>query len=116
MAAPAPRDAKRARPAALEARVSTIELPGLGLVCSVLAVKGGARFLGTRSALFLHADGRLTLLAGHSSKSGFADGKGDEARFHGIFGLALERGGCVLVCDTHNHSVRQVSPHGQVGA
>ena len=30
MAAPAPRDAKRARPAGLEARVSTMELPGLG--------------------------------------------------------------------------------------
>ncbi|MGB1595498.1 MAG: hypothetical protein ACPIOQ_22235, partial [Promethearchaeia archaeon] len=68
MAAPAPRDAKRARPAALEARVSTIELPGLGLIWSVLAVKGGARFLGTKSALFLHADGRLTLLAGHPSE------------------------------------------------
>ena len=55
-------------------------------------------------------------LARHSRTEGFQDGKGDEARFHGIFGLALERGGCVLVCDTHNHSVRQVSPHGQVGA
>ena len=53
MAAPAPRDAKRARPAALEARVSTIELPGLGLVYSVLAVKGGELLLGTRTALYL---------------------------------------------------------------
>ena len=42
MAASAPRDAKRARPAALEARVSTTELPGLGKVYSVLAIKGVA--------------------------------------------------------------------------
>ncbi|MGB1602023.1 MAG: hypothetical protein ACPIOQ_55360, partial [Promethearchaeia archaeon] len=82
MAAPAPRDAKRARPAALEARVSTTELPGLGTVCSVLALKGGARLLGTGSALYLHVDGRLALLAGHSSETGFKDGRGDEARFH----------------------------------
>ena len=114
MAAPAPRDAKRARPAALEARVSTIQLPGLGLVCSVLAVKGGACFVGTSSALYLYADGRLTVLAGHSSKRGFKDGQGDQARFHGIIGLGLERGGSVLVCDCYNHSVRRVSPHGQV--
>ena len=80
MAAPAPRDAKRARPAALEARVSTIELPGLD-IHSVLAGKGGKLFLGTRTALYLHVDGHLTVLAGHSSKRGFKDGQGDEARF-----------------------------------
>ena len=71
MAAPAPRDAKRARPAALEARVSTTELPGLGQVCSVLAVKGGERFLGTKTALYLQVHGRLALIAGHPSKTGF---------------------------------------------
>ena len=114
MAAPAPRDAKRARPAALEARVSTTELPGLGKVRSVLAVKGGARFLGTRTALYLQVDGRLALIAGHPSQKGFKDGRRDEARFNGIAGLAMERGGSVLVCDHGNNSVRRVSPHGQV--
>ena len=76
MAAPAPRDAKRARPAGLEARVSTMELPGLGYICSVLALKGGGRLLGTASALYLHVDGRLALLAGHPSETGFKDGRG----------------------------------------
>ena len=113
MAAPTPREAKRARPAALEARVSTIELPGLDL-CSVLAGKGGERFLGTASALYLQVNGRLTLIAGHSSERGFKDGQGDEARFDGIAGLAMERGGSVLVSDRNNHSVRRVSRHGQV--
>ena len=89
MAAPAPRDAKRARPAALEARVSTIELPELGRVCSVLAVKGGARFLGTQTALYLQVDGRLALLAGHPSEEGFKDGQGVEARFNIIAGLGI---------------------------
>ena len=114
MAAPAPRDAKRARPAALEARVSTIELPGLGLVCSVLAVKGGKVFLGTASALFLQVDGHLALIAGHPSKTGFKDGSRGKARFDYICGLAMERGGSVLVSDCWNNSVRRVSPHGQV--
>ena len=117
MAAPAPRDAKRACPAALEARVSTTELPGLGRpgrVYSVLAGKGEERFLGTLSALYLQVHGRLALVAGHSSEPGFKDGEGDEARFNGISGLALERGGSVLVSDSENHSVRRVSPHGQV--
>ena len=48
MAAPAPRDAKRVCPAALEARVSTTELPGPGRpgrVYSVLAGKFEERFL-----------------------------------------------------------------------
>ena len=73
MAAPAPRDAKRARPAALEARVSTIELPGLDIY-SVLAGKGGKLFLGTRTALYLYVDGHLALIAGHSSEEGYNDG------------------------------------------
>ncbi|MGB1603347.1 MAG: hypothetical protein ACPIOQ_62020, partial [Promethearchaeia archaeon] len=61
--------------------MSTIQLPGVGKVWSVLAVKGGARFLGTQSALYLHVDGRLALLAGHPSEEGFEDGQGVEARF-----------------------------------
>ena len=113
MAAPTPRDAKRARPAALEARVSTIELPGLDIY-SVLAGKGGKLFLGTRTALYLYVDGHLALIAGHSSEEGYNDGQGDEARFDCIFGLALERGGSVLVSDSGNNSVRRVSRHGQV--
>ena len=114
MAAPAPRDAKRARPAALEARVSTAELPGLFKICSVLAAKGGELFLGTETALYHKVNGRLALIAGHSSQKGFKDGKADEARFNDITGLALERNSSVLVCDASNHSVRRVSPHGQV--
>ena len=42
-----PRDAKRERPAALEAQVSTTELPGLSKVYNNLAVKGGELLLGT---------------------------------------------------------------------
>jgi sugar lactone lactonase YvrE len=66
------------------------------------------------SALYHQVNGRLALIAGHSSEPGFKDGQGDEARFCGICGLAMERGGNVLVSDGGNHSVRRVSPHGQV--
>ena len=93
--------------------MSTIELPGLDIY-SVLAGKGGKLFLGTRTALYLYVDGHLALIAGHSSETGFEDGRGDEARFNCIWGLAMERGGRVLVSDSGNHSVRRVSPHGQV--
>ena len=114
MAAPSPRDAKRARAAALEARVSTTELPGLGRVWSFATVKGGKLFLGTQTAIFLQAQGHLALLAGHPSEAGFKDGKRDKARFNNILGLTLERDGSVLVCDRDNHSVRRVSPQGHV--
>ena len=110
-ASPAPRDAKRAR---LEARVSTKELPGMGEVYSVLAGKGGELFLGSRTALYLQVHGRLALIAGHSSESGFKDGQGVEARFDCIAGLAVEDDGSVVVSDSGNHSVRRVSPRGQV--
>ena len=99
---------------ALEARVSTIQLPGLIQAPNVLAGKGGELLLGTSSALYLQVNGRVALIAGHSSERGFKDGQGDKARFHGIYGLAMERGGSVLVSDCGNHSVRRVSPHGQV--
>ena len=55
-----------------------------------------------------------TLLAGHTSETGFEDGRGVEARFFCIYGLAMEGGGSVLVSDCLNNSVRRVSPHGQV--
>ena len=84
------------------------------MVYSVLAGTGGERFLGTASALYLQVHGRLALIAGHSRQAGFKDGKGDAARFNGICGLAVEPGGSVLVSDWGNHSVRRVSPHGQV--
>ena len=58
--------------------------------------------------------GQLALIAGHPSETGFANGKGVEARFNMILGLAVKRGGSVLVCDSGNNSVRRVSPHGQV--
>ena len=114
MTAPTPRDAKRARPAALEARVSTAELPGLGQIWSVLALKGGELLLGTRTALYLQVHGRVALLAGHSSEAGFKDGKGDAARFFVISGLTLERDGSVLVSDKNNHCLRHVSQLGPV--
>ena len=110
MPAPAPRDVKRAPPAALEARVSTIELPRLGQVLGMAAGKCGELFLGSATGLYLQSKGRRNLVAGHPRKTGFRDGKGTEARFNIIEGLALERDGGVLVCDCDNHSVRRVSP------
>ena len=115
-------DTKRARAgesggspfAPLEAQVSTIQFSVVGVVSSVLAGKGGELFLGTRTALYLQVHGRIALIAGHSSEAGFRDAMCDKSRFSSITGLVMERGGSVLVSDCGNHSVRRVSPKGQV--
>ena len=114
-----PPAAKRARNAALAARVKTIPLSSsIGVIWSAVAGAGGKLFLGTGSALWVFEedtkDGLLTLLAGHPSEEGFQDGQGVEARFNIIAGLALERDGSVLVSDKNNHCLRHVSQLGRV--
>ena len=97
-----------------QARAHRLKLPGVEKVKSVLAGRNDELFIGTTTALYLQVNGRVALIAGHSSFKGFKDGQGDEARFDWISGLAMESGGSVLVSDCFNHSVRRVSPHGQV--
>ena len=106
--------AKRARPAALASRVTTIKLPALGRIYSLVAGQAGMLFVGTRSALYLLANGRIALCAGHPSETAFRDGHSVEARFNTIAGLAIERDGSVIVSDTYNHCLRRVSPLGSV--
>ena len=83
--------AKRARPAALEARVSTLALPAApGRIWALAVDADGTTFVATVSALFvLGATGRFSLLAGSRSERGFKDGPGHEARFNGPRGLAV---------------------------
>ena len=52
----------------------------------------------------------LTARAVAGRGSGFADGAGHEARFNQPAGLALTRGGALLVADTANYLVRKISP------
>lgn len=54
------------------------------------------------------------LLAGHDSENGYADGKGDHARFHRPYGAAIDKGGNLYVADYDNHCIRKVTPDGVV--
>lgn len=59
------------------------------------------------------ADGQVRTLVGQDAP-GFADGQGAAAAFDTPTGVALDRGGALLVADTGNDALRKVLPDGQV--
>ncbi len=58
----------------------------------------------------LEPDGRVRVLAG--SAPGAANGPGDEARFCGPMGIAVDARGTAWVADSDNYLVRRLSPPG----
>ncbi|GAB3402767.1 gluconolaconase [Massilia agilis] len=58
-------------------------------------------------------DGGVSTIAGNGT-AGFADGKGDQARFNGPVGLAVDGAGNVFVADTYNDRIRRIAPDGSV--
>jgi sugar lactone lactonase YvrE len=58
-------------------------------------------------------DGRVRTLAG-SDAPGFADGQGGNAAFDTPTGITLDRHGLLLVADSGNDAIRQVTPNGGV--
>jgi DNA-binding beta-propeller fold protein YncE len=91
-----------------------MQLPDHVDITCILSVHSGEVLIATKSALLHKVNNCFALIAGHPNETGFKDGNAFEARFNGIYGLAMERGGSVLVSDCLNNSVRRVSPHGQV--
>jgi len=59
------------------------------------------------------ANGAVTTLAG-DLPSGSADGAGAAARFAGPSGVAVDADGVVYVADTLNHTIRRITPAGEV--
>ena len=59
-------------------------------------------------------DGNVTTLAGKAGVPGGADGKGANARFNRSVGIAVTRNGTVYVADTGAHTIRRISPEGEV--
>ena len=89
--------------------VSTMRLPSLARIESLAVGKDGTIFVGSDTALFvISTSGILSLHAGHPSTSGFKDGQGHEARFDVLAGLAVDRGGDVLVVDKGTMDKRPV--------
>ena len=56
--------------------------------------------------------GEVSTLAG--SVKGFANGKGNEARFDFPSGITIDKSGNLYVADTNNHCIRKVTPSGEV--
>ena len=60
-------------------------------------------------------DVKLELFAGQAgSADGFADGPVEIAYFYRPWGMALDASGNVIVADSGNHAIRQISPDGMV--
>lgn len=55
----------------------------------------------------------LTLLAGNGGE-GAANGPGDVASFHGVYGMVHDSAGNILATDFYNHIIRKITPEGEV--
>lgn len=58
--------------------------------------------------------GNVTTLAGLAGSSGSSDGLGSAARFNSPSGLAVDIFGNIYVADTENHTIRAITPAGNV--
>ena len=59
------------------------------------------------------SQGVVTTLAG-SGTAGFEDGQGENAAFADPESVAIDLHGNIVVADTNNHSIRRVTPQGEV--
>jgi sugar lactone lactonase YvrE len=112
--------AKRPRPTALEATVTTVTIPGLGEPDGMFVLGDGTRLFSSSShtILQLTPSGRLSTIAGNPEDEDgevvCKDGQGIFARFNGPEGLTVDRAGNVVVADYGNHAIRSVSKEGAV--
>jgi sugar lactone lactonase YvrE len=60
------------------------------------------------------AAGAVTTLAGATGLSGIADGVGGEALFNYPDGIAIDNSGNLYIADHDNHTIRKMTPAGQV--
>lgn len=62
----------------------------------------------------LTPDRKVTTMAGLPGLEGSADGTGVGAQFGGATGVTADRAGIVYVADTGNHTIRKITPQGEV--
>ena len=58
--------------------------------------------------------GVVTTLAGLAGTPGNTDANGTAARFRNPWGVAVDGAGVVYVCDSENHTIRRITPAGDV--
>ncbi len=58
--------------------------------------------------------GAVTTFAGSAGEPGSTDGTGSAARFNGPSGVAVDSGGTLYVGDQGNHTIRKITPTGEV--
>ena len=96
-AAPA---AKRARAPALDAAVSTLAVPGLGVPNGMFVLEDGNSLVSAGPVLrVLGPSGLISSLAGRHDKSGKKDGPGADARFNFPDGITVDPAGQTVVAD-----------------
>lgn len=62
----------------------------------------------------LDVAGQMATVAGRPPQASHADGRGEQARFNGPLGLAVDVAGIVYVADTGNHVIRRIARDGTV--
>jgi sugar lactone lactonase YvrE len=62
----------------------------------------------------LSTSDELTVIAGKLGTYGSDDGTGSAARFHNPRGIAVDRSGNIFVADDGNHTIRKITPSGEV--
>lgn len=77
-----------------------------------LYVALAGRGIGLDQIVKISSEGKVIPLAG--KRAGFADGRGQEAQFRMIYGVAMDRQGNLYVADMYNHCIRKITPDGQV--
>ena len=113
----APSASKRARPAALQAIVTTLAVPGLGKTIGIFVLANGIRLVSSakKTIFVLLSSSGLVTLAGNKDEVGeLKDGEGTSARFKGPAGLTVDRAGNVVVADCKGHAIRKVTKAGAV--
>jgi hypothetical protein len=109
--------AKRARPPALDAAVSTFEVPGMGQPYGLLVLADGTRLVTTlqNRLQLLTPAGWLTKIAGdEDEEEGFENGQGVNSRFNYPSCMTVDATGHIVVVDTANNALRRVSKSGGV--
>lgn len=90
-----------------------VAVDGSGIVFVVDADYDG-KPTGNCTVRRISPDGTVTTIAGQAGVSGAADGPGPAARFTKPVGIAATRNGTLYIADTGAHTIRRISPQGEV--